>query len=214
MAVKGKKRLYYVILFGCIWFLVTVFSTKSNKAHYLLLSQNKVRFYNFPTKNLQAYNTIGIPYLDKFFVGFKEAIAFKESQGKYNKVNTSGHLGKYQFGKSTLYDLGVHDSVNFIANKELQEKAFLTLLKRNKWRLRNTIKNFNGKTIDGVLITESGILAAAHLGGVGSVKKYLYSRGVLHSKDAYGTTIKYYLQEFAGYETQNIHPQKNATVKK
>lgn len=204
--------LYYTLIAGCIVFAIT-FSNEDNRANYTLLSQNKVRFYNFPSQNTQQYYTIGIPYLDKYFVGFKEAIAFKESQGKYHKINTLGHLGKYQFGKSTLFDLGVHDSVNFIANPALQEKAFLTLLKRNKWRLRNTIKRFNGKTVDGVLITESGILAAAHLGGVGSVKKYLYSRGILHNKDQYGTTIKHYLQEFAGYETQNIPPQKDAVVK-
>ena len=48
---------------------------------------------------LVAYN---IPYLEKDFVGFKEALAFKESQGKYTAVNTFGYLGKYQFGKTTL----------------------------------------------------------------------------------------------------------------
>ena len=35
-----------------------------------------------------------IPFLQNDFVGFKEALAFKESQGKYRVVNTLGYLGK------------------------------------------------------------------------------------------------------------------------
>ncbi|MDB0040892.1 peptidoglycan-binding protein LysM, partial [Algibacter sp.] len=34
------------------------------------------------------------PYLGKSFVGFKEALAFKESGGDYSLVNTYGYLGK------------------------------------------------------------------------------------------------------------------------
>ena len=44
----------------------------------------------------EAFN---IPFLQNNFMGFKEAVAFKESQGKYRVVNTLGYLGKYQFGK-------------------------------------------------------------------------------------------------------------------
>ena len=48
--------------------------------------------------NLVSHSTpsLTIPYLQKNFVGFKEALAFKESQGKYRVVNTLGYLGKYQ----------------------------------------------------------------------------------------------------------------------
>ena len=59
----------------------------------------------------------------------------------------------------------------------IQEKAFEANLSRNKWVLRRDIKRFVGKTIAGVKVTESGILAAAHLGGPGNVKKFLRSYG-------------------------------------
>jgi hypothetical protein len=42
--------------------------------------------------------------------------------------------------------------------------------------------------VSGIVVTESGILAAAHLGGAGSVKRYFKNNGE-YIKDAYGTSI-------------------------
>jgi len=152
------------------------------------------------------------PFLGKAFNGFKEALAFKESQGKYHSVNTLGYLGKYQFGSSTLNLMGVYDMDEFLGNPELQEKAFEANIARNKWILRRDIKRFNGKTIGGVKVTESGILAAAHLAGAGNVKKYLRSYGQNDVTDAYGSNISYYMKKFAGYDISKIKQQKNAKV--
>jgi hypothetical protein len=49
-----------------------------------------------------------------------------------------------------------------------------------------------------MLITESGILAAAHLGGQGSVKRYFKNGKVF--KDGNGTKITSYMNKFSGYE--------------
>ncbi|WP_318308824.1 hypothetical protein [Flagellimonas crocea] len=152
------------------------------------------------------------PFLGKAFNGFKEALAFKESQGKYQRVNTLGYLGKYQFGSSTLNLIGVYDTEDFLDNPKLQEKAFEANIARNKWILRRDIKRFNGKTLGGIKITESGILAAAHLAGAGNVKKYLRSYGQIDVTDAYGSNISYYMKKFAGYDISNIKQQKNAKV--
>ncbi len=152
------------------------------------------------------------PFLGKAFHGFKEALAFKESQGKYHRVNTLGYLGKYQFGSSTLNLMGVYDMDDFLSNPELQEKAFEANIARNKWILRRDIKRFKGKTIGGIQVTESGILAAAHLAGAGNVKKYLRSYGQNDVTDAYGSSISYYMKKFAGYDISNIKQQKNAKV--
>ena len=113
------------------------------------------------------------PFLGSSYTGFKEALAFKESQGNYFVTNTLGYLGKYQFGIGTLQLMGVYSATNFLNDPVLQEKAFHTNIARNKWILRRDIKRFVGKRIGGVEITESGILAAAHLAGAGNVKKYL-----------------------------------------
>ncbi|MCK0159836.1 hypothetical protein [Allomuricauda sp. F6463D] len=152
------------------------------------------------------------PFLGKAFNGFKEALAFKESQGKYHSVNTLGYLGKYQFGSSTLNLMGVFDMVEFLDDPKLQEKAFEANIARNKWILRRDIKRFNGKVIGGSKITESGILAAAHLAGAGNVKKYLRSYGQNDVTDAYGSNISYYMKKFAGYDISIIEQKKNAKV--
>lgn len=150
------------------------------------------------------------PYLGKSFVGFKEALAFKESRGDYSSVNTLGYLGKYQFGKETLKLIGIYDVEDFLNNPELQERAFIANAERNKWILRKDIKRFVGKKINGILITESGILAAAHLAGPGSVKNYLRSYGLENFSDAYGTSMEYYMKKFSGYDTSFVKPNKNA----
>ncbi|MGB1043025.1 MAG: peptidoglycan-binding protein LysM [Tenacibaculum sp.] len=151
---------------------------------------------------------INIPFLQNDFVGFKEALAFKESQGKYRVVNKLGYLGKYQFGRETLKRFRIYNTNNFLKSPELQEKAFIAYCKVNKWILRKDIKRSVGKTISGIKITESGILAAAHLSGAGNVKKYLRSNGAFKFNDAFGTSIESYLKKFAGYDVSNITANK------
>lgn len=151
-------------------------------------------------------------FTGKSLVGFKEALGFKESRGNYSVINKYGYLGKYQFGKSALKAVGIHDSSNFIDDSYMQEKAFCALASRNKGRLEYYIGTYEGKYVGGVKITESGILAAAHLGGVGNVKKYLKSGGANVFQDAFGTSIKYYLKKFSGYDTSFIVANKKAKV--
>ncbi|WP_422894394.1 peptidoglycan-binding protein LysM [Polaribacter sejongensis] len=139
-------------------------------------------------------------------------MAFKESQGSYTVVNTLGYLGKYQFGRTTLRRFKIYNTTAFLKDPELQEKAFIALCKVNKWILRKDIRRSVGKTINGIKITESGILAAAHLSGAGNVKKYLRSNGVQGFSDAYGSSIKSYLKNFGGYNVSNIIADQDATV--
>ena len=155
---------------------------------------------------------IYLPYLGKTFVGFKEDLGFKESRGNYFSVNDFGYLGKYQFGKETLKLIGIYTPNQFLYSPEMQEKAFLANTERNKWILRKDISRFVGKWINGIEITESGILAAAHLAGPGSVKKYLRSYGKNGFSDAYGTSISYYMKRFSGYDTSVVVPNKKAKV--
>lgn len=153
-----------------------------------------------------------IPYLQKNFIAFKQALAFKESQGKYTIVNSLGYLGKYQFGKTTLQRFKIYDTEAFLNNPELQEKTFVALCKVNKWILRKDIKKFVNEKINGIEITESGILAAAHLAGAGNVKKYLRSGGSISFTDAYGATVRDYMKRFAGYNVSNLIGNRKATV--
>ena len=158
------------------------------------------------------YKDSDILFLKNNFTAFKEALAFKESQGKYTAVNTLGYLGKYQFGITTLDRFRIKNSEAFLKNPELQEKAFAALCSVNKWILRKDIQRKVGKTINGITITESGILAAAHLSGAGNVKKYLRSNGTHNLSDAYGSSIQYYMKKFAGYNLSEIEGDRKATI--
>ena len=153
------------------------------------------------------------PVLGKSYIGFREAVGFKESRGDYFTVNSYGYLGKYQFGSETLKMIGIYNSNHFLFNPELQEKAFLANAERNKWILRKDIKRFEGETINGIKVTESGILAAAHLAGAGSVKKFLRSYGSNNFSDAYGTTVKHYMKKFGGYDTSSVKANRKAKAR-
>lgn len=199
---------------------------------YFSFSGDTIDFSKYSTQGQDLVYTVNLPEeneysefseesfamftldLGKSYVGFKEALAFKESQRNYFRVNDFGYLGKYQFGKETLKLLGVYNPNQFLYNPELQEKAFMANLERNKWVLRRDIERFVGKRINGITVTESGILAAAHLAGPGSVKKYLRSYGQNGFSDAFGTSIYSYMKKFSGYDTSFITPNKKAKVSK
>ena len=147
-----------------------------------------------------------IPFTTRDFVGFKEFLGFYESGSDYKKINSLGYLGKYQFGRSTLKVLRIKKIDNFINIPELQEKAFLMNVMRNKWILRREIERFRGKKINNILITESGIIAAAHLSGPGNVKKFLRNNcnNNLDFKDINGTKISDYIRIFRNYDISKI----------
>ena len=132
---------------------------------------------------------------------FLTAVGFRESGNRYHITNKWGYMGKYQFGKSTLKGLGFKVTKNeFLSNPQLQEEAMIALLLHNKEKLQKYIDVFDGQTINGMLITESGILAAAHLGGQGSVKRYFKNGKVF--RDGNGTKITSYMKKFSGYDIQ------------
>ena len=89
--------------------------------------------YLFPSKEQEDYINLNIPFTGNLFIGFKEAIGFKESQGKYKTINSLGYLGKYQFGIETLKTIGIKDKTSFLKSPKIQERAFVAFLAKNKW---------------------------------------------------------------------------------
>lgn len=208
-----KKKVLFIVSLAIALTAFTqddsLFFKKSKKVRYNLPKANAIVTVN---KSIEPFELFYTPTVDNLYVGFKEAIAFKESRGNYRKVNSFGYLGKYQFGESTLHRIRIYDTKDFLNDPELQEDAFYALCSLNKWILIRDIKRSVGKKINGVEITESGILAAAHLAGAGNVKKYLRSNGEANAHDAFGTNIHHYMKRFAGYDTSFIKPVKNARI--
>ena len=133
---------------------------------------------------------------------FLDDIGFRESSNNYKAVNQFGYLGKYQFGRKTLNSLGFENVSNreFLENISIQEEAMYALLNHNKKILRRQIQKYHGQTIHGIYITESGILAAAHLAGAGNVRKFF--RKGYEFKDGNGAKMTSYMILFSGYNLE------------
>jgi len=143
----------------------------------------------------------------KSFEEFLHKLATRESSGDWTVINRFGYMGKYQLGKIALKDIGM-DSITVekfrndstVFPEHIQEIAVRKLIKNNRKYLKKYIKSYRNTTINGILITESSILAAAHLVGASQVKEWLNCDGLITKVDGNGTTIESYLKLFSGYK--------------
>ena len=209
-----KKRSYFIGLTLLVLVVSSGFITfKKEKLQGFHLLNNEVILYTVANEEIiEEKVEVSVPHVGKSFVGFAQKLAYRESRGILHLVNPYGYMGKYQFGKSTLRTVGVYDFQEFLRNAQWQDKAFKALIARNKWELRKEIQKYSGRIINGVEITESGLVAAAHLGGAGSVKKYLRSNGRNGFKDGFGTSLSSYIRKFSNYDISHIEADANAKV--
>ena len=184
-----------LIVFGM---LVASAMVEVQSVRYIPLSVSLVKSAGVSLELPKLKTKIEMPVI-KGHSNFLHAIGFRESTNNYKAVNQFGYLGKYQFGRKTLNAIGFKKVSNkeFLLNPSIQEQAMLVLLKRNKRTLRREIKKYSGKIINNIYITESGILAAAHLGGAGNVRKFF--RKGKNFADGNGTKITSYMKLFANY---------------
>ena len=189
-----------MVLFALTLMLGSAFVEAKNKLYFYRAQAVKVS-----TQSIEVMvpkikvSKVEIPLIKTYNL-FLHDIGFRESTNDYKAVNQFGYLGKYQFGRKTLNAIGFKDVSNreFLANPSIQEEAMLVLLKRNKRTLRREIKKYVGKTINGVYITESGLLAAAHLAGAGNVRRFF--RKGYEFRDGNGTKMTSYMIKFADYD--------------
>ncbi|MBR5555699.1 hypothetical protein IKU74_06795 [bacterium] len=166
--------------------------------------------------------------LDEFY----NDLGARESGGNYSSINKYGYIGKYQMGEAAMIDAGyykkasgrynndwtgqftgkdgVYSIEDFLKNKQAQENA-QKAFKQVQWEQLKAIgaDKYIGKEINGVKVTQSGLLAAAHLKGPGAVKEYLQSDGKNIPRDAFGTSVENYMKKFEGYDVSNVTGIKN-----
>ncbi len=172
----------------------------------------------------------------KTYEQFLLDLAGSESSGRYDAVNSLGYLGKYQMGEPALVDSGYYKSdgnkednrfsdqfwtgkdgvkskAGFLNNRQAQENAIREYMKI-QWRyiLASGSDRFVGQTIKGYLITTSGILAGAHLGGWRSLALFLKTGVVAADKNKVPVTR--YIKKFAGHETPFVARKKLTGLKK
>jgi hypothetical protein len=147
-------------------------------------------------------------YYESELTRFINDLGFRESRNNWLSVNLIGCFGEWQFHEATLKYLGYkkitlkkfQENPN-IFPPELQLKALKTLIKVNLSLLMD-YEHFIGDSINGVRITKSGMIAASHLGGAGSLQKFLDSKGLIDRKDVLGTSISDYLKKFSYYDLE------------
>ncbi|MGY6275090.1 TIGR03758 family integrating conjugative element protein [Methylomonas sp. MgM2] len=155
------------------------------------------------------------------------ALSAKESGNNPTSVNSYGFLGSYQMGESALIDAGyyqqdstpnvndwqgvwtgkdgIYSKADFLANAAGQTQAISDYNSR-QWRSIQTLglDSYVGQTIGGILMTESGLLAGAHLVGVGGLQSFLKSNGTVVPSDANHTAITQYIAAFNGFNIAAI----------
>ena len=193
---KKIDNIEFVLGFAFVLFMLML-SSFGYMMHrnYITASELKIaEIAPLPEPVIEAPNFIKVYNLDTFLYDMAE----RESSNRYDVVNQYGYMGAYQFGSQTLKNLGYKVTrKEFLSNPILQEEAMLKLLKANKHTLRKQIKKYDGKLVNGVLVTESGLLAAAHLVGAGTVRKWV--RNGKKYTDGNGVDLTSYLVKFNGY---------------
>jgi hypothetical protein len=147
-------------------------------------------------------------YSEKEFLRFINDLGYRESGNNWMCVNSIGCFGEWQFAESTLRYLGFSKITlrKFRKNpnifpRELQVEALKALIKVNLIYLKK-YEHYVGDSIKGILVTKSGMIAASHLGGAGSLKKFINSGGRINKKDVFGTSVSEYLRKFSSYEIE------------
>jgi hypothetical protein len=145
------------------------------------------------------------PIFKSEFIKFADHLGYIESRNDPNAINRQGCFGEHQWKESTLQAIGYRDITleKFKKDKSIfprkkQLMALSTLVEINKKLLRR-YGGYVGQTIDGARITNSGLIAACHLGGIRGVRLFLQSNGGVNKKDINGTSIRFFIKKFQGY---------------
>lgn len=185
---------------------------------------------------LLFFAVIALAWAGTTFVDYLAALAQRESSMKPSVINGYGYVGLFQMGEAALQDIGVYAGDNttandwkgqwsgkygatsrtaFLSDPDAQikaETAYLNLV-WNNYLAPQGAADYIGQTIGGVTVTQSGLMAAAHLVGANKVLAWLQSGGTVLPADGNGTTVLNYMQSFGGYSVNNNQaPTYNALL--
>jgi len=145
------------------------------------------------------------------YAAFKAALGQRESSNNYQAKNRYGYLGRYQFGKVRLCDLGLCMQMTRMRIEWLHgltEQAFLDcpmlqdlVFDLHVAKLRAHVHwKF---TLEEKSLTMSGAIAVMHLVGPGGLVGLL--KGI-NFTDGNGVQASEYLRLFRGYQIPDTHP--------
>ena len=104
---------------------------------------------------------------------------------------------------------GVNSKADYLRGRRHQLTAINILVNKNCGYIRNdNVNEFYGKKMNGVELTESGCIAASHLVGFGSLKKYALSNGKTNIKDGNNTSVQDYMDLLNYYDMESCCNRK------
>lgn len=149
-------------------------------------------------------------------------LAMRESSGNHKIKNKIGYLGLYQMGEGALIDTGyyikgvdkrlnndwsgkwtgkhnINSEQDFLNNPIVQEIAIREYHNIIWNRYLKDYHQYDGRIINTIKLTKSGMISASHLVGHGGVKEFIKSNGLKIRKDGNGCLCTEYLRLFAEY---------------
>lgn len=132
---------------------------------------------------LETYDIVKVKYLKKLPGNRRTKVDTLISE--FNQISKDKSLSKEE----------KEEKLDKIFPLEEQEKVMRAVIAKNEIYLKK-YKKYVGIEINGIKVTWSGLLAAAHLMGAKSVKTYLDSNGKDIPQDKFGTTVETYMKMF------------------
>lgn len=154
-------------------------------------------------------------------------LATIESTNKHTKIGNGGYLELYQLGEAALTDAGyykkeatkgqkikynndwsgtwtgkngVNSKEDFLNNRIVQDIAIREYHQINWDKYLKNYQQHEGKEINGIKLTQSGMVSCAHLVGHDKFKKFIDSKGKTDKQDGNLVPCSEYLKKFGGYE--------------
>ena len=156
---------------------------------------------------------------------FYKDLAKRESAHNNNVINRYGYIGLFQMGETALKDAGYYKGDNTRANdwvgkwsgkdgiKTKDQFLHAALIQLQAIRDYHALiwheylkdyQRYIGKKIGDITLTKSGMIAAAHLVGAGSVKEFIRSNGSKIAKDANNVPCTSYMLQFSNYDLDHL----------
>lgn len=133
----------------------------------------------------------------------------------WSALNSEGYGGRLQFGKDRLADAAragiIPAGMTGAQFSQLPPEAQQAV---EQWHFadidrqaeRMGLNSYIGQTVAGIPITQDGIRAMAHLGGIGGAAKFLQSGGQYNPADSNGTSLADYALRHGGGSSAGITP--------
>lgn len=155
----------------------------------------------------------------KNYRDFLNELGMRESSNIYSKKNQFGYLGRYQMGNLALQDAGfmngakewtstansygVYSEADFLNNPAAQDAAIAAYHTKVCGYIRNYgLDSYIGTVYCGVEVTQSGLLAACHLVGIGNMRDALPTGAIKY--DGNGVPASQYMDLFGGYDISEV----------